>query len=249
MSYQRYVSNELAHFLGRSLSSDDERYALLIKVIKSGWITHPPHNPNISGNLLIEPNKKISENEMFNPEMICFCDIPINYLDIHMMKYSYFGISFSKQYLVENGATPLLYLPKESKVSVYKTENFNHYLEKVNKSEYFDKMIKEYHELMSLFECLVDEKFQTIGVSEESKRVRDLRRFLDFHLLSYLKFFDHKKSDDDPDNYYMEREWRVIGNLNFSISDIQRVILPKQYSDKFHADVPEYSGDLIFSTN
>lgn len=46
----------------------------------------------------------------------------------------------------------------------------------------------------------------------------DMERFLSFHIFSYLKFFDHSLNDDHEDNYYFEREWRVIGNIHFSIT-------------------------------
>ena len=33
-STQRYVSNELTHFVGRGLEADEERYSLLVKILK-----------------------------------------------------------------------------------------------------------------------------------------------------------------------------------------------------------------------
>jgi hypothetical protein len=38
MTNQSYVSNELTHFLGRSLPNDQLRYALLREVIRTGWL-------------------------------------------------------------------------------------------------------------------------------------------------------------------------------------------------------------------
>jgi len=38
---QRYVSKELTHFLGRSLANDDERYELLLKILKQGRLKAP----------------------------------------------------------------------------------------------------------------------------------------------------------------------------------------------------------------
>ena len=91
---QRYVSKELTHFIGRNLN-EAKQYDLLIEILRSGWLTHPPHNPNISGNLSI--NSSANLQEMYSPQVVCFCDIPVDDIDIHMSKGSRFGISFSKK--------------------------------------------------------------------------------------------------------------------------------------------------------
>jgi hypothetical protein len=64
--------------------------------------------------------------------------------------------------------------------------------------------------------------------------------------LDFVKPFDAAKVDDDPDNYYMEREWRVPRNIKFELRDVERIIIPRKYSDAFHADLPEYRGQLHF---
>ena len=92
---QRYVSPELTHFVGRSLP-EEEQYSLVLEILKTGWLTHPPHDPYISGNLTITPGARISDNKMFIPEVVCFCDIPVQELDIHVRKYSRFGLAFLK---------------------------------------------------------------------------------------------------------------------------------------------------------
>ena len=96
---QRYISNELTHFIGRGKPINSQ-YNLLIKILREGWLTHPPHNPNIRGNLTVKPSAKISKNEMYSPQIVCFCDIPIEDLSIHIKKYSRFGISFSKDFII-----------------------------------------------------------------------------------------------------------------------------------------------------
>src|SRR2546425_193273 len=42
---QRYVSDELTHFVGRGREPASQ-YELLIRILTSGWLTHPPHTPN-----------------------------------------------------------------------------------------------------------------------------------------------------------------------------------------------------------
>jgi hypothetical protein len=65
-------------------------------------------------------------------------------------------------------------------------------------------------------------------------------------LLAYMKFFDGKTTDEDPENFYMEREWRIYGNLEFDIADVYRVFLPREYASRFRADFPGYLGQLSF---
>ena len=50
--------------------------------------------------------------------------------------------------------------------------------------------------------------------------------FLATRLFSYMKFFDADLPPDDERNYYMEREWRIIGGVRFSLGDVRRVLAP-----------------------
>jgi hypothetical protein len=94
---QRYISKELIHFIGRGLS-EEEQYLLLVDIITSGWLTHPPHMLDVTPHLEVTRGR-ISLNEMYKPTVVCFCDIPVTDIHIHMSKYSRFGLSFLKQFL------------------------------------------------------------------------------------------------------------------------------------------------------
>ena len=118
-------------------------------------------------------------------------------------------------------------------------------------------MIDNYQDLvknlMIYFKDLFYQSPEVIGSEALQRRITDfqdqlfeLERFLDFHIFSYLKFFESFKSENDPENYYMEREWRMIGNLQFSITDVRRVYLPEHYAEDFRKDVPAYCGQLTF---
>jgi hypothetical protein len=117
LSDQRYVSKELAHFLGRALPDDDARFSLLVRVLQQGWLTHPPHIPNVSGNVEINTSASLSNNDMYVPQVVCFCDIPISGLAIHTRKYGRFGLTFSKAMLVKQGASPVFYVASSCQVS------------------------------------------------------------------------------------------------------------------------------------
>jgi len=53
--------------------------------------------------------------------------------------------------------------------------------------------------------------------------------------------------DDDPNNVYMEREWRVLGLVRLAVSDVSRITLPEEYAVRFRADMPSYCGQLTFA--
>ena len=55
-----------------------------------------------------------------------------------------------------------------------------------------------------------------------------------------------KRHFDDDANYYMEREWRVGGNISFQLGDVARVFFPSSYAVRFRADLPTYIGQITF---
>jgi hypothetical protein len=209
---QRYVANELTHFVGRG-SPEEEQYQTLRQILTSRWLMHPPFNPGIRGNIRINTAEPASENKMYISQVVCFCDIPVPELETHMRKYSPFGISFSKAFLIARGANPVYYVALTSQV------------EGRGRGQHFDEALRRYYG----------------GAS------RELSPFLEFQIASFIKFFDPTKTEDDPDNYYMEREWRILGHLQFELRDVHRVIIPRGYAEQFHKDVPGFNGELRFS--
>lgn len=257
---QRYISTELTHFIGRKLSNEEEQYSLLVNIINSGWLTHPPHNKTEknSGELTISHGSQISKNEMYSPEVICFCDIPENDLSIHMEKYSCFGLSFHKSFLVKKGANPIFYIANDSTVKDWPNADKPDVFHEITRSKLLDLNLDNYQSfcriLSIFFKDLKYNSVQVIGSTKMEMEIQklysqlfDLEKFLDFHVFSFMKCFDSSKTENDPDNFYMEREWRMLGNLHFGLKEVCRVFLPKAYSQRFHQDVPEYHGQITFS--
>lgn len=111
MSIQRYVSRELTHFIGRG-NLPDEQYDIMVnKILKPGWLTFPPHDRRTDRSPGINLSKPISDGQMISSQVVCFCDIPLADLEIHRRKYSNFGISFHRDFLIGFGANPFLTLP------------------------------------------------------------------------------------------------------------------------------------------
>ena len=119
MGEQRYVSNELSHFVGRNLlSKPDCQFKLLVKILSDGWLTHPPHNPALGTALATYPTGRMSTNDVFVEQVVCFCDIPEVDLGIHINKYGPFGLAFRKEFLIAKGANPVFYVAKNSRIQV-----------------------------------------------------------------------------------------------------------------------------------
>jgi hypothetical protein len=297
---QRYISDELTHFVGRHSHSSDSTYLLLIKIIQSGWITHPPHDPTAKSKTLhVSDVLKLSSNQSYNINMVCFCDIPVEDFPIHMRKYSQFGIGFKKEFLIAKGANPVFYVANNSRlqlthpmtehkhpiVPVAPSKEVAHRKD-VSRSEFFDEATIEFNQYITCIEILLQKgKFDVesriiaslreyigelpmstdeekseerafsaaLGILELRKHVSVRQRFLEMmefiqlEVLSYIKMFDDAKLDNDPDNYYMEREWRILGNVPFAINDVRRIILPAAYAERLRSDVPSYNGQVTFS--
>jgi hypothetical protein len=171
-------------------------------------------------------------------------------------------LSFLKEFIASRGGNPVYYIPRSG--AVRKTRDLKpgeiqkiiiehghenlmeHMDETVSNAVYFNEMLAEYHEVFKIFWDVARKIDPQPGVSGLFKRVIDLQRFLDFHIFSYLKFFDHMLNDDHEDNYYFEREWRIVGNVKFSPSDIKTIFMPSRFSEKFREEYPQYGGQLIF---
>lgn len=237
-----YVSPNLIHFVGRTASTEDEAYYRLLSIIRDGWLL--PHNARLRGqrdeNLAafeMHPSARLSSNDRFVPEMVCFADIPDDELSIHTSKYGNFGLALPKAFLAPKGARPVLYVPYQAK-----TQPLARY----------DDIHEDWDELARIFPLEVDPKFGGKTLSEvtapdplegeaPAERIAD---WVNHDLLAYVKFFDGGLPDDHEDNFYMEREWRSVRSMNFLLRDIARVYVAAGFEDRIRSDEPALDGRI-----
>jgi hypothetical protein len=247
---QTYISKELTHFVGQNDKDEDEQYRRLLKILHEYKLCHSLSDKITafdsksgykSGLVMqIDPNAEISENVMHNPEMVCFCDIPKENLRIHIDKYSHFGLSFDKNFIIQHGGRPVYYVPIECPNQTRFLGNIG-----LNISDIFHHFAKSL--VSSSSAMIIDKVDNPLTTIKESDLVNNIvsNSFLYLCILSYVKFFDHKLTDNDESNYYFEREWRVLGSLEFSISDVRSVYIPKCYKERFREEFPQYNGEII----
>jgi hypothetical protein len=254
MSIQRYVSRELTHFVGRGLRDacqtsaecQEKQYCLLIKILRDGRLGHiaRPHHGVIT--MSWKGAVPLSSNVKCEAQKVCFCDIPVEDLRLHMRKYSQFGLAFTKDYMVTIGATPVFYVSRKSLVenkwspsSIPTAKR-----QRVALGDAFDSLGADCQRLLT-------PGCRPAATFPEARVVYDDLLFLEQKLawlfFAQCKFFDSTNDEVDEENFYMEREWRVLGTVPFTLENVSRVILPSSFGKRFRADVPEYWGQVTFS--
>jgi len=271
-----YISEELTHFVGRSLSTDEERLDLLLRIIGGGVLLDRSHlgrrdrifmaglrdreTGNVDGvqyssdpNVRHDLSAKLSDNQLVQFEIVCFCDIPLAHVPIHCRKYSYFGLAFAKSFLIRQGASPVMYVPKTGKFAMTLREHhmetgelFYEEQKDGSRGDLFDELFYRHNNLGLLrYQQIEKELFAANANDEVDTAVKALRTMLFYqtaveaNIFGHLKFWDPALPAEHPDNYYMEREWRVSGRVKFAIGDIQRVLVPPQFVSQVIAAFPE----------
>jgi hypothetical protein len=231
-----YVSKYLTHFVGGNKpdmprKTEEESFDLLCKIIRDRKLLPRGSEENWAGNLEAVLGKALSSNEAFIPEMVCFCDIPLNndMLMIHAKKFSAFGLAFDKAWLARNrGASPVFYLAQGSCCTDHRFPN-GHPCRGTTRKAFFD---------LAAHDWLMELRSRNVGC-EEFPRCDNM--FL-WYVLSYCKFFDEAKGKDDQDNYYLEREWRTIGQVPFDSDDIKKILLPARFKKRLLEEFPRENG-------
>lgn len=267
-----YTSNLLCHFVGRSKANDNERFELLITIIKGKKLIANLSNPDNPESSFQGGYQCEHVGEVFGKcDCVCFCDIPDAALSIHTQKYSKFGIGFDKTFIAKQGAHPVMYVP-ENYVIRERGDNSEEARTSTPKEPklYYPYLLRVSTNLFPLIVMslsIVDlqqleNNLKSKGLEKQLNLFNDEVRNMFFsgqyypliysiiqgmaNQMAYVKLFDATLPDDHPDNYYMECEWRSLGNVDFSINDIRTIYLPtEQYKDRFMEEFPDYQGNFF----
>jgi hypothetical protein len=250
MSSQAYISEELAHFVGKAKANDDERYTLFAEIVRGGWLKASHIEESGSGfAMLSDGQKRLSTNEAISCPMLCFCDIPPSQLEVHMLKYGSFGIAFSKKMLLTRGVIPVHYIARDAR-------NHGVGIGPRTVGERYDELRAELQHVQYELDEYVTRidgpprflsKLSPPGTPTGHRllgRFSALRSEIEELVFAGIKFFASGLPEEHKDNFYMEREWRLSDGLAFSASDIARIILPRAYARRFHDDILDYSGPV-----
>lgn len=185
---QRYVSHELSHFVGRGRPEPDQYDVLVNKILKTGWITHGPHHdPSVPRGVSLDLSKPISTGELIKEQVVCFCDIPADDLEIHTSKYSKFGLSFKKDFLIAKGACPVFYVANENPVPVSEMFSPDDFLDRLkaarannvaDRALYFDTSVRAVLDLMAALDVIISDEpgryFKGLSPADFKSRLQKL---------------------------------------------------------------------------
>ena len=167
--------------------------------------------------------------------MVCFCDIPLDKLSIHMKKYKRFGLAFTKKFMKKKGCSPVYYVSKDSPCTDHRYPVGDPKRE-VKWGGFFQRALNEWDSTLPRANGHID--------TAELSRIQNLTLW---YVFGHVKFFDSTLPENDTKNYYMEREWRIIGSMIFKFEDVARVILPDSYVSCFQAKFPDFPKGCIHS--
>lgn len=237
-----YVSQEFYHFVGRSTLNDPQQtYDILLKILDDKCISHHPHTPGWGKvQYKRDLSKKLITEDLIVPTVTCYCDIPFQSLGIHMSKYGRFALSFRRDFVLQYGARPVIYVP-------YNQLDWMAAHGGTNVLGEIEAKYKGHHKLV-VPKIDKDELKPNLLTSEPtnfSQAVDNLTSVLELHILAFIKPFNTELPEDHSENYYMEREWRKYGNLLFEPSNVESVIVDDAFVDRIKQERPVYANKVI----
>lgn len=255
--HQRFASPFLTHFVGRgpiadevpSPAREEAQFGTLLAILGSHFLADSPDRPPGSFLGYSVGDDPLCSNEMVSVSPVCFCDIPLDDLGLHMDKYGEFGLGFQRPFLVTRGASPVFYVARDSFVR----ERF--VTGTVTRGEYFNEMGTVYGQLrafvfsggtvpgtedadLHVILAAHPELREEPAVQRLTERLNKLMQFLDPYVFGYVKCFDSSLPDDDDRNFYLEREWRVPRRIDFTVDDVAFIVVPRAFVSRLRREFP-----------
>ncbi len=243
MQNEEYVSTELFHFVGRQYQpAQKPQYQLLLKILKSKVLLSSKRGDGPES-----ADAGLVSGELMKVPAICFCDIPRDALRLHIKKYSQFGLSFSKRFLSDNGAKPVIYIPLKSKTCAGQKDRASDFPQRLT------TLVKALTELERVTTATQNnpqvivrsvKKLVSIAVAQ--------RQFLTDEVYDFIKMFDEDLPLEHKRNYYMEREWRLVKNgpqtqLKFKLSTVKHIVVPREFHKSILNEFPQLKNKVLLA--
>lgn len=219
MTAQRYYSNIYWHFTGSPKETNWLEVRRPSDITKHGPVLDPATAKDTLKAIL--SSKKLlgrcTERVVANLETAKFCcvtDIPLKDLPSHAPYYGKVAVGF-KANAVHKSFLPVIYVPTESMPVV----------EMMVPNRKLTEMAYDFLKYQGSFQEQQAMKLMSQAThNKELVRKPDAEAMKGF-LMNFVKVTDF---DPAPENtFYREREWRNIGDFNFTVDDVVAVVAPE----------------------
>lgn len=179
----------MSSFRTSSVFRFSKEYESLTKILKTGII------PNYC-----EEDLSFDEIEfVVGIPMASFCDIPITLLDEHNNRYGNYGLALSKEWAIEKGLTPIMYI---SNNDVLQSVYYHHLRNKKVLDWYNREDVKKQLANDTLIKGFpLDDFVKMMNAKQEHA--------INTHIIGYLKQYQGEYQKR-PINNYAENEWRYL---------------------------------------
>lgn len=238
MTTQRYYSNIYWHFTGSPKGIDWREVRCPADIAKQGPILDSA-TATATLKLILTSQKLLgscTERVVADLETAKFCcvtDIPLKDLPSHAPYYGEVAIGF-KASAVHKAFLPVMYVPTESMPVV----------EMMLPNRKLTEMAYDFLMYQGSFQ-----EQQAMKLLAQAAHNKELLRKPDPEamkgfLMNFVKVTDF---DTSPENtFYREREWRNIGDFNFSVEDVAAVVVPEShvFEVRTYMDKEGYPGSI-----
>ena len=223
-----YTSRVLYHLVGsKTPDCDKQNFETLRAILKSMELrTNTVAGQSGGITLLIDPDRGCVDGEPISQTIVCFCDIPFECLGLHTSKYGRFGVGVDRNQVAKWGGRPVIYIPTTTDVGA-------------GVNNYFSRdIMNAWRGLDDHFPEPPANRSRIVGARpDNAEQALDLAITVLSQLLAFVKTFDVDLPDDDPLNFYMEREWRKPAKLALELP-LREIIAPEEYHEQLRAEFP-----------
>jgi len=216
---QRYYSNIYWHFTGSPEGVDWSVARCPKDITAQNPVLDDEKACNIfqlileTSTLKATCSEKISET-LVTDKFCCVTDIPLKDLPSHAPYYGKVAIGFKAE-SIHKHFVPVLYIPQQNLPAVSKFVPNRQLQEMAGEFLQYSGGFQEQQAMKLLSQA---------AHNPEEIKVIDEAQVGGFYS-NFVKITDF--SSDPANTYYREREWRGIGDFNFSYEDIEAVVAPE----------------------
>jgi hypothetical protein len=219
MTSQRYYSNIYWHFTGSPEGIDWRKVRRPKDITRQGPILDPTKAKDILKQILT--SKKLLGSciervvaDLETARFCCVTDIPLKDLPTHAPYYGKVAIGF-KATAVHKSFLPVMYIPNESMPVV----------EMMVPNRKLQEMAHDFLKYQGSFGEQQGMKLLAQSSNNKEEITKPDVDAMKGFLMNFVKVTDFDSSPEKT--FYREREWRNIGDFNFTVDDVAAVAVPK----------------------